>query len=119
MKTGRIHIILATTLFAILIWFWLSMRENYQLQVSAPLVIESLPPGKAISSPVPRAVQLTFDEIGWKLAKLLWKTELKWVVDLNALPSPEHVLTLKDFGEQLGTRLGVQPTSMKPASFPI
>lgn len=119
MKNRSIHIIIATALFAVLLWISLSMRENYQIQVSAPLVIEGLPPGTAISSPVPRSVQLTFDEIGWKLAKLTWQSELKWVVDLNSMRSLQHALTVKDFAEQFGSRLGIQPMSMKPESFYI
>lgn len=119
MNNKRFHIIIATTLFAALLWVSVSMRENYQVQISAPLVIEAVPAGKAISSPIPRAVQLTFDDIGWKLAKLLWRAELKWVLDLNTFPPTHHTLTLNDFAGQIGFKLGVQPTSMKPESFSI
>ncbi len=118
MKYKGLHIILATTLFAVLLWFSVSMSEQYQVQVSAPLVIQSLPPGKAIAIPLPRAVKLTFNDLGWRIAKLIWGSELKWVVDLNTLPN-HHALTLKDFTGQLGWRLGVQPISMSPESLHI
>ncbi len=114
----RIHIVVATTLFAFLLWFSVGMTEQYQEQLSAPLVIESLPPGKALASPLPRTVKLTFNEFGWRLAKLYWRSNLEWVVNLSAAPG-RHALTVKDFADQLGWRLGVQPISMTPESLYI
>lgn len=119
MKKRNVHIILATTLFAILLWFSVSLSEHYQIHVAAPLVIQSLPPGKAISSKLPREVKLTFNDYGWRLAKLTWGSNIKWVIDLNTMPSHLTVLTLRDFSEQLGGRLGIQPISMTPESLHI
>ena len=119
MKKRNIHIITATTLFAIVVWFSVSLSEHYQIRVSAPLVIQSLPPGKAISSKLPREVKLTFNDYGWRLAKLTAGSNIKWVIDLNTMPTYRTVLTLKDFSEQLGGRLGIQPISMSPESLYI
>jgi YbbR domain-containing protein len=91
------------------------MSEEYQIQVSAPLVVHSLPPGKALASPLPRTVRLTFKELGWRLAKLFWKPHLQWVVDLNNVPS-HQTLTVRDFAEEIESQLGVQPLSMSPES---
>lgn len=119
MKKRNVYIILATTLFAIMLWFSVSLSEHYQIHVTAPLVIESLPPGKAISSKLPREVKLTFNDYGWRLAKLTWGSNIEWVIDLNTMPAHLTVLTLKDFSEQLGGRLGIQPISMSPESLHI
>ncbi len=108
---------LATTVFAILIWFSVSMSEQYQVHVTAPLIIQSLPPGKGISSPLPREVKLTFFDTGWRLAKLAWNPGVAWIVDFATLP--RRGLTLRDFSEQLSGRLGVQPISMSPESIYI
>jgi YbbR domain-containing protein len=118
MKNKNIHILIATTVFAFLLWWSVSMSEEYQVQVSAPLVIEGLPPGKALTHPLPRSVRLTFKERGWQLAKLAWKSDIRWVVDLNRLPNV-HTLTLLDFGKQLGERLRIQPIAMSPESLVI
>ncbi|MBI5472019.1 MAG: YbbR-like domain-containing protein [Ignavibacteriae bacterium] len=117
MKNRNIPIMLATTLFAILIWFSVSMSEQYRMQISAPLIIQSLPHGTGISSPVPREVQLTFRDTGWRLAKLAWKPGVSWTIDYPTLP--RRGLTLRDFSEQLSATLGVQPVSMSPESIYI
>jgi hypothetical protein len=119
MKRGHVHIVVSTTLFALLLWISLSMNERYQVQVKAPLRIENLPPGKAVSAPIPREVQLTFDDIGWKLAKLWWNANLTWIVDLSSLATTQRTFGLQDIAEQIGTRIGVQPTAMKPESFSL
>lgn len=119
MKKRNLHIILATTLFAILVWFSVSLSEQYQIHVTAPLVIQSLPSGKAISSKLPKEVKLTFNDYGWRLAKLTWGSNIKWVLDLNPMPAHLTVLTLRDFSEQLGGRLGIHPISMTPESLYI
>ncbi len=119
MRKRNIHIIMVTTLFAILVWFSVSMSERYQVHVSAPLVIQSLPPGKAISSKLPREVKLTFNDNGWRLAKLTAGSNIKWIIDLNTMPTYRSVLTLRDFSEQIGSRLGIQPISMTPESLYI
>ena len=118
MKITGLHIVLATTLFAFLLWFSVSMSEHFQIQVSAPLEVENLPGGKALSNPLPRAVKLKFNEPGWRLTRFMWGSELKWTIDFNAI-AHHHALTLRDFGDQLGSRLGVLPISMIPESLHI
>ncbi len=116
MRKRNIHIIIATTLFAVLLWSFVSLSEQYQINVTAALVIQSLPPGKAISSNLPREVKLTLNDNGWRLAKLTANSNIKLIIDLNTMPSYLTVLTLRDFSEQLGGRLGIQPISMSPES---
>ncbi len=116
MRRRNIYIILLTILFATLLWFSVSLSERYQIHVTAPLIIKSLPEGKAISSNLPRAVTLTFSDYGWRLAKLTLGLNIQWVIDLNTIPAHSAALTLRDIEEQLGGRLGVQPISMTPES---
>jgi hypothetical protein len=118
MRFKKLNTILATTLFAVLLWFSVSLTESYRIVVSAPLVISGLPPGKAIASPLPGSVQLTFNEYGWRLAKALWASDIRWVVDLRSM-RVERPLTLRDFATQLGWRLAIQPISMVPESLYI
>lgn len=92
------------------------MSEQYQIQVTAPLTVGDIPPGKAIASPLPRDVKLTFHDRGWRLAKLVWGSGVKWAIDLRTLPPRQHALTLRDISDQLGGRIGTQPTSMYPES---
>lgn len=108
---------LGALLFSFLLWFSISMSEKYAYQVAAPLVIHSVPEGKALSSPLPREVRLRFYDTGWRLAKLAWSPGMEWVIDLaNA---PNRPLTVGDIAEQLSQKLGVQPVSMIPESLHI
>lgn len=116
MKFHNVHILLATTLFAGLLWFSVSLSDQYQIYVHAPIVVRGLPAGKAIANPLPRAVRLTFNDYGWRLAKFLWGANIDWVIDLSLLPAPQQVLTLRDVAEQISTRLGIQPIAMVPES---
>lgn len=116
MKENRIHIIVATTLFALLVWFSVSMSYQYQTTVSAPIEVQDLPAGKAIKSKLPKHVQLKFRGDGWRLAALLFGTKLKFAIDLTALPSGQKVITLNDLSERISLPIGVQATDMKPES---
>ncbi|MER3525160.1 MAG: hypothetical protein C4326_14215 [Ignavibacteria bacterium] len=116
MKVQNMHILLATTLFAGLLWLSVSLSDQYQIHVYAPLVVRGIPAGKAIADPLPQAVRLTFSDYGWRLAKFLWGANVDWVIDLSLLPPHHQVLTLRDFAEQIGARLGVQPTAIVPES---
>lgn len=104
-------------MFSFLLWFSISMSEKYPYQVTAPLVIHSVPEGKALSSPLPREVRLRFYDTGWRLAKLAWNPGMEWVIDLANAPS--RPLTVGDIAEQLSQKLGVQPVSMVPESLHI
>ncbi len=116
MRNKRIHIILATTLFAILLWGSINMSYQYQVTSAAPLVIENIPSGSAIKTSIPRELQMRFRGNGWRLAPLLWGSELKYVLDLSAIPPTQNAFTLNDIAENLNIPAGIQPLDMKPDS---
>ena len=116
MKSKRIHIIPATTLFGILVWASVNLSYQYQTTITAPVVVEGLPRGKAIRTPLPKSVQLRFSGEGWKLAALLLGPEQKCVLDVNTLTSYQKAITLTDVSERLAIPSGVQPLGMKPES---
>jgi YbbR domain-containing protein len=119
MKERNIHIILATSFFAALLWLSVSLSDQYQVHVRVPVVVQNVPAGWAISNPLPRVVRVTFNDFGWRLAKMMWGSQLEWTIDVSLLPGRQRVLTLRDFAEQLGNRFGLQPLSMMPDSIYI
>lgn len=119
MRNKRIHIILATTLFAILLWGSINMSYQYQVTAAAPLVIENIPAGRAIKTPVPHDLQMRFRGTGWRLAPLVWGSELTYALDLKTIPATQNALTLNDIAENLNLPAGIQPLDMKPDSIYI
>jgi YbbR domain-containing protein len=116
MKKRRTHIIIATALFAVIVWVSVTLREQYQTTISAPLLIENLPAGTSIQTPLPKLLQLKFRGSGWRLAALLLRTEVQCVLDLKSVPRNQHVITLKNISERLNVPVDVQPVDMKPES---
>jgi YbbR domain-containing protein len=116
MKNKRIHIIFGAALFAALLWVIVNMREQYQTTIAAPLVVEGIPQGKAIQTPIPQYIYLKCRSDGWTLAGLTMGGEARCVVDIGSLPSSQTVITLKDVVERLNLPLGIQPITMKPES---
>ena len=116
MKKKRLHIIVASILFAILLWVSINMSYDYQTTVVAPLALQSIPRGMAIKTPIPRMVTLKFRGNGWRLATLLMGPELKCVIDLSSLVRGQGTIDIGDVVERLSLPLGVQPIDMNPDS---
>jgi YbbR domain-containing protein len=116
MKRKRIHIIVGSALFGILLWVSINMSYDYQTTVTAPLLIQSLPRGMAIKTPVPRTVTLKFRGNGWRLATLLMGSKLECIVDLNSLVQGRGMIDIGDVVERLNLPIGVQPVDMNPDS---
>lgn len=119
MKGRNIHIVLATTFFAILLWLSVSLSDQYQIHLRVPVVVQNVPPGRAIGNSLPHAVRVTFNDYGWRLAKAVWGSHLEWAIDVSLLPAQRRALTVRDLSEQLGSRFGLQPLSMLPDSIYI
>jgi YbbR domain-containing protein len=116
MKNKRIHIIFGAAMFAGLLWVIVNMRDQYQTTIATPLVVENIPQGKAIQTPIPQYIFLKCRSDGWRLAGLTLGGEVRCVLDIGSLPSSQTVLTLKDVVERLNLPLGIQPITMKPES---
>jgi len=116
MKKGRIHIVIGAALFAALLWVIVNMRDQYQTTIVVPLVLEDIPAGKAIQTPVPRRLFLRCTSDGWRLAAMTLRGDVRCVLDVNSLPANQPALTLKDITERLNLPYGIQPITMRPES---
>ena len=116
MKKRRLHIILGSTLFGILLWLSINMTYDYQTIVIAPLIIKNLPQGMAIRTPIPRTLQLKLRGNGWRLASQLTGRDLDCVLDLADLAPKQHAIILTDIAERIDLPIGVQAIDMKPES---
>lgn len=116
MEKKRFHIVIATIMFAILLWVSVTMSYEYQNVVSVPLVVENLPPGTAIATPFPKTLQVKLRGNGWRSATLLLGSNPRCAIDMASLSSHKHSLTLNDIVDRMTIPLGLQPVDMKPES---
>ncbi len=116
METKRFPIIIATTLFAILLWVSVNMSYEYQIVVPVPLVIENVPSGKAIATPFPKTVQLKLRSNGWKSAAVMLGPEPRCVIDVGSLTQNNRPLGLNDIVDRIDIPQGLQTVDMKPDS---
>jgi len=94
MKSKRLHIIVITVVFAVILWLSVKLGSTYQVNVSASVVIENVPVGMAIATPVPRILQLRFRGEGWQLVPLLFGTEPDYRIDARDLGAGSKTITM-------------------------
>lgn len=116
MEKKRIPIIIATTLFAILLWVSVNMSYDYQILVSVPLIIENLPADMAIATPFPRTLQLKLRANGWRGAAVSLGGDPQCFIDAGALVSHNHTLGLNDIVDRITMPIGTQVVDVKPDS---
>ena len=66
--------VFASIIVAFVLWLTFSMRESYSVVVEMPVVIENLPPGRALSTLPPRRARVTVQGEGWDLLELSLRT---------------------------------------------
>ncbi len=116
MKGKRVHIIVASAIFGVLVWISVSMSEQYQIAIAVPISIDNVPEGRSIRTPVPQALQLKLRGDGWRLASLLLGAELKMHFPLPSLRSSKRAITITDVAERIADRPGIQLLNMVPDS---
>lgn len=116
MKQKNLHIILATTLFAALLWISVQLSNQYQTTVTTPFVLRNLPTGFALKAQVPRTIALRLRGEGWQMAAMFLRSDLRCVLDLALLAPQQGVITLNDVAERMTIPPGIQILDMKPDS---
>lgn len=114
MKKRRLHIVITTTLIGIFLWLSVTLREQYQVTVAAPLIIDEIPDGMAVRTPVPRTIQLKFRGDGWRLAGLLLGPDISVHIPLSALPQGNRTITMNEIAERIAYPSSVQLVSVHP-----
>jgi YbbR domain-containing protein len=115
-KPKRIHIVIVSAVFGILVWISVSMSEQYQIAVSVPISIDNIPEGKSIRTPVPQALHLKLRGDGWRLASLLLGSDLRMHFPLQSLRAGKKAITFTDVAERIANRPGIQLLDMVPDS---
>lgn len=116
MVNNRIHIIVATTLSALLLWVSVNLSYDYHIGIAIPIVVENLPQGKAFANPLPKTLQIRFRGTGWRCAALLLGRTPRLIVDIASIPQNKRGLVLADVVERVALPPGIIVTDMKPDS---
>jgi hypothetical protein len=116
MQRRTIYIVIFSTIFGVLAWISVTMREDYETTVLSPFVLNEIPAGMAVQTPLPRTVQLRFRGEGWRLAGVLLAHAPRLVFSATMLPAGHKPLTFKDFAERVSLAPGVRLLDAKPDS---
>ena len=119
MQQRSVYIVIFSTLFGILAWMSVTMREDYETTVASPFVLQDIPPGMAVQSPLPRTIQMRFRGEGWRLAGVLLARTPGTVFSATSLPAGHRPLTFNDFADHISLAPGVRLLDIKPDSLRI
>ncbi|MBI4811045.1 MAG: hypothetical protein HY800_06330 [Ignavibacteriales bacterium] len=114
MEKKRYHIVIASILFASLVWVSVNLRDEYTVVKHFPVVLENLKQGKALKYPLPKNVNVRFKGTGWSLAGLYLSPDMNYVIDLKAVSEKNFILTGKDLLEHVKLPISLQPLDVKP-----
>ena len=114
MEKKRYHIIIASIIFAILIWITVNLRDEYTVVMHVPVVLNNLKEGKALKYSIPKNVSMRFKGSGWQLAGLHIFQDLKYYIDLSLLRDEDYVITGRDWMEHIKLPFSLQPIEIKP-----
>lgn len=136
MTKRRLPLILSAALFGALVWLSVSMGNQYHITLTAPLVIEDLPQGWAIRTPIPQTIQLRYYGDGWRLALLQLGAQPRLEIPFSSLrqggrlpqrsdtmnsgarlpESNARILTQHDITDLVPVRTGLQLIDVNPDS---
>ena len=119
MQQRSLYIVIFSTLFGVLAWVSVTMREDYENTVAVPFVLQEIPPGMAVQTPLPHTLQLRFRGEGWRLAGVLLGRAPVITLSAASLPSSRRPLTFNDFADHISLAPGVRLLDVKPDSLRI
>lgn len=114
MTEKRYHIIIASVVFAILVWLSINMGYEYTLSYQIPVQIENIKKGKALRYPIPKAITVRLRGNGWELASLHLASDISYHIDLSSLNANTYVITARNFGDHVRLPLSLHPVDVLP-----
>lgn len=114
MEERRYHIVIASIVFAILMWFSINMGYEYTVTKQIPIAIENIADGKALKYPLPKRITVRFKGHGWQLAALYLSPALRYQIDLSTMGPEGFILTSGDLNEHVTLPVAIQTLDVKP-----
>jgi len=114
METKRIHIIIASIIFAVLAWVSVNMSYDYTVVKTIPIVVENRDKGKAFRYPLPRYITTHLRGNGWMLAWSYLSPELKYSINMSSPTLEDVVVTDRDLVENIKLPAALELLDVKP-----
>lgn len=119
MKNKNIHIVIFSSLFAVVLWLCVNMGYEYQSVISVPLILENIKPNRALARPIPSSLKVKVRTSGWQLVGLSFVPEIRYVLDVSDISIRYNFATSKDITERLKLPQGVRATDIKPETIAV
>ena len=118
-KYKNVHVVIFSTLFAVVLWLFINMSYEYQTVVSVPLVLENMKPGRALVRPIPPTVNVKLRTSGWRLVGLYFVPDIRYVLDVGDISSRFNFVTNKDLLERLKLPQDMHSVDIKPDTLTV
>jgi hypothetical protein len=112
MRSKRLHIVVPSVLFAILMWISINLAEEYQVSMEIPLVVANVPEGMALNRPVPKSLIMKVRGSGWRLASFFFSGKPGCVLDVTELGARQTVMTKFNLLDHLFLTVGIHPVDV-------
>ena len=101
--------------------FWLSVKLEFQYQAVMPLevVVENIPSGMAVRTPVPHNLHLSIRGEGWQLVSLLMSGPLRYSINAGSPMSRARPVSRNDIAERISLSRGIQVLDLIPDSLRV
>jgi hypothetical protein len=114
MANKRYHIVIASIVFAIGLWFAINLGYEYDVEKSIPVVLDNTKVGLALKHPVPKFMLVRFRATGWQLAGVYFSPDVKYYIDMAALGPKDYIVSAKDLPEHVTLPPTVQVVTVRP-----
>lgn len=116
---GNIHIIIGSLFFATLLWFSVTMNNQYQQVFRIPLIFTNIPEERALNSPLPENLFVTLKGSGWQLLFLRLKKTLRFEISGDQIPHERFLLTNRFLPDALNLPYGVDAVAAYPETLVV
>lgn len=114
MTSKRYHIVVASVLFAVLMWVSVNLGYEYQMTKQIPLVITGLSEKTALKHPIPKTLAVRIRGTGWRLVSAMFSGEERCVLHVGHMSGTRMALTDIDLKDQIRIAEGIVPTDISP-----
>jgi len=115
----RLHIIILSVVFAIIIWTSVNLSGSYYTTLQFPIRVENIHEGYGIASKLPEVVTIKLKAVGWKILGLHVRSRVDYVVSAGLETGNIKVNLLNSVTDNYWVSSEVQVLDIWPASLDI
>ncbi len=119
MKTKRYHIIIATTLFGILMWLSINMTQEYTVALQVPVILKKFSDKIALKNSIPNTLTLKIKGNGWHLTSLYISGNIHYDVDVSKIKTNQTIYTYNSIHEKFSLPSSISILDVHPDSLLI